>query len=118
MGDGQRVELGDGATSRGEPQAGQRVAVSRRVGQAIAAEARSRHRRAPMAAAERGARLADVGRIDAGLGGKGDEQRFVGGQIVEHAGQEARLARGGANLGRADAGDGEEAAEPLARRRR
>ena len=34
-------------------------------------------------------------------------------EMVEHADQEARLARGGANLGRADAGHGEEAAEPL-----
>ena len=49
-----------------------------------------------------------------GLGGKGGGQPLVGGEVVEHAGQEPRLARGGANLGRADAGDGEEAPEPLA----
>ena len=53
-------------------------------------------------------------RIDAGLGGKGRQQALVGRQVVEHADQEAGLARGGANLGRADAGDGEEAPEPLA----
>ena len=45
---------------------------------------------------------------------KADKQALIAGQMVQDADQEARLLRGGANLGRADAGDGEEAAEPLA----
>ena len=55
----------------------------------------------------------DVGRIEAGLGGKGRDQAIVGGEIVEHAGEEAGLACGCANLGRPDAGCGQEAAKPL-----
>ena len=58
--------------------------------------------------------LGDVGRLAACLGGKCGGQPLVGGEIFEHAGQEPRLAAGCANLGRADAGHGEEAPEPLA----
>ena len=44
---------------------------------------------------------------------EGDQQRLVAGEMIEHAGEEVRVARGLADLLRADAGDGEEAAELL-----
>jgi hypothetical protein len=56
----------------------------------------------------------DVGRINAGLGGKGRDQAVVSSQVFEHPAKETGLARRSANLGRAYAGDGEEAAKPLA----
>ncbi len=45
---------------------------------------------------------------------KASKQPLIGGEVVEYAGEEARFAGGRANLGRADAGHGEEAPEPLA----
>jgi hypothetical protein len=64
--------------------------------------------------AQRSQRLADIGRIEAGLGGKRRQQALIAGQIVQNADQEARLLGSSANLGRADAGDGKEAPKPLA----
>ena len=64
--------------------------------------------------AQRRQRLADVGGVVACVGGKCRQQALVTGQVVQDAEQEARLQGGGANLGRADAGRGEKAAEPLA----
>ena len=58
--------------------------------------------------------LGDVGWLAAGLGGKRGGQPFIGGEVSEDAGQEPRFAGGDANLGRADAGHGEETTEPLA----
>jgi len=56
----------------------------------------------------------DVGGLGSGLGGKGRNQPVVGGQVVEHAGKEVRLAGRGANLGRPDTSHGQEAPKPLA----
>ena len=44
---------------------------------------------------------------------KGGQQPLVGENVVEHANEEVRLARRGANPLRADSTVGEEAAEPL-----
>jgi hypothetical protein len=57
--------------------------------------------------------LGDIGLPKARAGGKFARQLFVGGEIVQHARQESRLARRGANLGRTDAGDGQEPPQPL-----
>ena len=96
----------DGATRRGEPQAGQRGAARRR------RRRQSRQKpghhgtiRAPSAAAER--RRARARRRSGSMPAclrEGEQQRLVAADVVEHAGQEARLARGGADLVRADAG--------------
>ena len=74
---------------RGEKQAGQRAAspVSR---QAVAAERGhhgvSRSQTPPSSCAG----ALDLGRIDPGVLGEGDQQRLVAGKMVEHAGEEAR----------------------------
>ena len=105
MRDGQRCRVSAWRASRGEPQAGQRAAcpdVSARQSRQKPAHgtlALPRLRRRALARA-----LPTSAGLEAGLGGEGGEQPFVGGEVVEHAGQKARLARGGANLGRADAG--------------
>ncbi len=101
MRDGQRVELGMAGKPRRAAGRAARGRV-RRVGQAIAAEAHgiSRSQCPP----QRGERLADIGGIEAGLGGKGRQQALVAGEIFQHAGQEPGSLGGGANLGRADAG--------------
>jgi hypothetical protein len=44
----------------------------------------------------------------------GRQQALIGRQVVEDPDQEARFARGCANLGWPDAGDGKEAPKPLA----
>ena len=58
--------------------------------------------------------LADVGRIEARLGGEGYQHRLVVAEEFDYSEHEIGLAAGGANLRRADAGGGEEVAEPLA----
>src|SRR5687767_8836402 len=47
------------------------------------------------------------------LGREFGQQPFVAGEVVEHAEQEVRLARGVAQRLRLQSGDGEEAAEPF-----
>ena len=58
--------------------------------------------------------LCYVGWLAPGLGGKRGGQPLIGGEVSQHTGQEPRLARGGANLRRADSGHCEEAPEPRA----
>lgn len=58
-------------------------------------------------------RLRDVEWVDIRLGGKCDQQRLLAGKIIEHAGKEIGLARGGPDPVRADAGDREKPADPL-----
>jgi hypothetical protein len=45
--------------------------------------------------------------------GKGKQQRFVGIQVLEHAGEEARLCGGAPNLAWLEAAEGEKAPKPL-----
>jgi hypothetical protein len=56
----------------------------------------------------------DVGRIEVVFGRKGRNQPVVGGHILEDSGQKSRLTGGRANLGGANAGYGEKAAESFA----
>ena len=62
---------------------------------------------------KRGIGAADIRRIEPGLGGESGDQRLVGGEVLQHAGEEARLGGGRANLGRPDAGCREKAAQPF-----
>ena len=68
----------------------------------------------PTAAGKRDAALVDVGRVETAFTREGGDQPVVGSHVFEHAGQKSWFARGGANLGWADAGDGEKAPEPFA----
>ena len=59
----------------------------------------------------------DVARIGFRVRGEADQQRFVGGDVVEHAGKEQRLARGGADVAGSDAGCSQETTQPFRVRR-
>ncbi len=97
---------------RGEKQAGQRAAVAGVV-QAVAAE-RGHHGISRSQTPPSAARARSISRrIDALLLREGDQQRLVAGEMVEHAGEEVRIAGGIADVARADAGGGEKAAEML-----
>src|SRR4051812_38497116 len=52
-------------------------------------------------------------RRNAGMFGKGDEQRLVAGEIVDDAAEKAGRLRGAAKIGRANARQGEETTEIL-----
>ena len=116
MGDGERVELGDGApaaASRRPDSAWQ--CPARRPGN----RGRSSWRMASWAIALPIVRPGTASALPISAGSSPASaakavSRRSSPASIQHAGQEARLARGGANLGRADAGHGEEAPEPLA----
>src|SRR5262249_28428498 len=74
---------------------------------------RSRDVAFPAGTGERAAGFIDVARIDAGVSGKFYQQRLVPGDMFQDAGQEPRLLRGGPDVGRSDAGEGEKPAQPL-----
>ena len=52
-------------------------------------------------------------RLEAGVGCKLDEQRFVGDQIVEHRAQERRVRGRGSEVIGAQSGQAEEPAQPV-----
>ena len=58
-----------------------------------------------------------LGRIDALVLREGDQQRLVSGKVVEHAAEEARIARRSSDVIWADAGGGQEAAKMFGLRR-
>ena len=96
---------------------GAALASRRGVGKAVAAEAwltanLSRQIALPIAA-ERAPGLADVGRIDAGAGGEGDQETLVAEHMLQHSGEKAGFARGVANARPAMPVNGKEAAEPV-----
>ena len=68
---------------------------------------------APGRTAQRLMRPGDRLRLHPGVGGEGDEQLFVGDQIVEHRVQERRVRRGAAEIMGAEASQVEEPAQPV-----
>jgi hypothetical protein len=64
----------------------------------VATEASSGHRLAPGCARKCAAGARDSGGIDPGMRRKGEQQRFLGTEVIENAGQEFRLGRGTTKL--------------------
>src|ERR1700751_2372979 len=90
----------------------------RRVGETVAAESRVSAHGGPLRQialpyfAERLACPGHFGRIDAGTGGKCDQEILVSDNMLEQAGEKVGLASGVADRLHGDAGQGDEAAEP------
>ena len=92
MGDGERVELVVAQQSR-RTAGGAAPALRRRIGQAIAAEARAHGKPSGQIAfpftAERAPRPRDLGRIEAGAVGKSQQQALIGEHMLQDAGEKA-----------------------------
>ena len=118
MGDRQAGRRRGDEPRRAAARAAPAARLRRKLGEAVAAEARhgggaggrSRHVRA--AAGERVAG-ATTSAGSSPARGEGEQQRLVGGDIVEHGGEKARVGRRLAQIVRAEAGQREEPLEPL-----
>src|SRR5208283_4171123 len=97
------------------------IAASRSCRSALLAARRRRGSRGRMRSrhvtflltAERVAGARDLGRIDSGAQGKRDQETLIAEHMLEHAGEEAGLARRGPNLLRRYSGGSQKASQPF-----